>query len=103
VEEKPSLNAKNWLNLFFYVFNIVFPFGVSTFNWFGGETNSNLSLMYPVCGFLFPLVQEPLAILLSHFHSTFIIDSRDSKGYCLSHLERPFHLSIALLHPSILA
>ena len=47
-KEKPTLNTKNWLNLFFYIFNIVFTFGVGTVGWFNGQTNGDLSLKYQV-------------------------------------------------------
>lgn len=48
-EEKPSLNMKNWLNLLFYIFNVVFTFGVGSLGWFSGQTNGELSLKYQVC------------------------------------------------------
>jgi hypothetical protein len=47
-EEKPRLNRKNWLNLLFYIFNIVFTFGIGTLGWFGNGTNAELSDKYQV-------------------------------------------------------
>lgn len=41
-----KINHKNILNLFFYIFNIVFTYGVGTEGWFGNGTNSELSEKY---------------------------------------------------------
>jgi hypothetical protein len=98
-EEKPSLNMKNWLNLLFYIFNVVFTFGVGSLGWFSGQTNGELSLKYQVCTacecnlsfYTFLVLPFP------------IIDSRDTKVYCLCHLECHFHLSVPLLRSSTLA
>lgn len=45
--EMPSkLNAKNWLNLAFFVLNAVFTYGVGNAGWFGGSSNGDLSRKY---------------------------------------------------------
>jgi len=45
-DEHPKLNEKNFLNLFFYIFNVVFTYGVGTAGWFGTPTNIALSDKY---------------------------------------------------------
>lgn len=47
-EQQPpaKINHKNILNLFFFVFNIVFTYGVGTVGWFGNGTNGELSEKY---------------------------------------------------------
>ena len=51
-EEAPAsdppakINHKNILNLLFYIFNIVFTYGVGTNGWFGNGTNGELSEKY---------------------------------------------------------
>mmetsp|Transcript_2395 Transcript_2395/g.3161 ORF Transcript_2395/g.3161 Transcript_2395/m.3161 type:complete len:305 (-) Transcript_2395:83-997(-) len=42
----PKLNHKNFLNLIFFIINIVFTYGVGTASWFGNGTNGELSLKY---------------------------------------------------------
>lgn len=44
--ERPKLNHKNFLNLFFYIFNIVFTYGIGTEGWLGNGTNGDLSAKY---------------------------------------------------------
>ena len=41
-----KINHKNMLNLFFYIFNIVFTYGVGTNGWLGNGTNGELSEKY---------------------------------------------------------
>jgi hypothetical protein len=45
-DAKPKINMKNWLNLFAYVLNIVFTFGIGSNGWFGNGTNGELSQKY---------------------------------------------------------
>lgn len=44
----PKLNIKNYLNVVFYILNIIVTFGIGTLGWSGQPTNGELSEKYQV-------------------------------------------------------
>ena len=100
LEEKVELNPLNWLNVAFFLLNVLFTYGIGVLGWFGNGTNMEISEKYqvrPPHGRLFTsLIHRSTSRFPSCFTVSLLknigLDTCDTECSSLFHLGNYFRL-----------